>query len=230
MRQAESMTNQKPESGKDAPSRPTAFWQLMHLLCFLYFLPAYRFRAWGTSRLPMTGPTLLVSNHQSFLDPIVVGLPLARRRMGALARKTLWDNKAVGWLIDRLEAIPVDQENPSDLKAMRACLEVLSRGEALLIFPEGARTMTGQTQAFQIGTMLLIKRARPTIVPVGIDGAFDVWPRTRKLPRATGRIGVEFGEPISAETLLAMKPDAALNHLRETVESLRLGVADKMRR
>lgn len=216
------------EAKQNVVHRPTWFWQAMHLLCFTYFVPAYGYRCWGADRVPLTGPTLLVSNHQSFYDPIIVGLPMARRRFYALARKTLWDNGVVGGLIDRLGAIPVDQENPGDLKAMRACMELLSRGEAMLIFPEGARTTDGRTGQFQTGTHLLIKRAKPTVVPVAVDGAYDVWPRRRKLPRPTGRVGVMFGEPIAAESLIEMGASAALSRLSEQVESLRLEVAARL--
>lgn len=208
--------------------RPDLFWRVLHFFCFAYFLPCYRFRAWGVRRVPRSGPVLLVSNHQSYLDPIAIGLPLSRRRLFALARKTLWDTPWVGWLITRLHAIPVDQENPGDLKAMRACLDVLGRGEALLIYPEGARTLTGRTEPFQTGTMLLIKRAKPAVVPVAIDGAFQAWPRNRKAPRPTGRIGVMFGEPIPAEELLAMKPDDALRRLRDRVETMRQEVVHRL--
>jgi 1-acyl-sn-glycerol-3-phosphate acyltransferase len=154
-----------------------------------------------------------------------VGLPLARRRFYALARKTLWDQKAVGWLITQLGALPVDQENPGDLKAMRACIDVLKRDQMLLIYPEGARSLSGQVEAFQPGTMLLIKRARPTVVPVGIAGADGVWERGRKLPAATGRLGVSFGEPIPASTLLAMSAQDAVGMLRERV----VGLVDQTR-
>lgn len=211
-----------------ASQRPTWFWQVMHLICFVYFVPAYRFRAWGVKHVPMEGPVLLVSNHQSFFDPVINGLPLARRRFSALARKTLFKNRLFAWLIQGLNAIPVDQENPGDLKAMRQCVDVLKRGQMLLIYPEGARTLTGRTEPFQIGTMLLIKRAKPTVVPVAIEGAYLVWPRARHVPRPTGRIGVMYGEPIAAETLLAMKPDEALTLLQDRVETMRREVAARI--
>lgn len=223
------MSDGRPSgAAASSASRPTWFWRVMHFCCFVYFVPFYRFRAWGVRRVPLKGPTLLVSNHQSFLDPIVVGLPLSRRRFHALARKTLWDSRAVGWMITRLNAIPVDQENPGDLKAMRACLDLLKRDEALVIYPEGARTMTGEVQAFQTGTMLLIKRAKPMVVPVAIEGAFEAWPRVRKLPKPTGRIGIMYGDPIPAEELLAMKPDAALKRLRDEVEAMRQTVGERL--
>jgi 1-acyl-sn-glycerol-3-phosphate acyltransferase len=219
-----------PSDPRDrATQRPTWLWRLLHLLCFLYFVPAYRFRAWGVQHVPLTGATLLVANHQSFLDPIVGGLPLSRRRFVALARKTLWDSRCVGWLITRLNAIPVDQNGVDggggDLKAMRACLDVLGRGDALVIYPEGARTLTGEVQRFHTGSMLLVKRAKPTVVPVAIEGAFEAWPRLRRFPRPTGRIGVMFGEPIPAEELVKLKPDDALAQLRDRIEQMRQDIA-----
>lgn len=208
--------------------RPSAFWHFWHLLTFVWFLLCYRFRAYGVHNVPLTGPVLMVSNHQSFLDPIVIGLPLSRRRFFALARKTLWDHKWVGWLITGLNAIPVDQESGGDLKAMRTCIDVLKRGESLVIYPEGARTLTGQTQAFETGTMLLIKRARPTVVPIALEGPYAIWPRTKKLPRLSGRVAIRYGEPIPAEMLLAMPADQALQLLRDRVETMRVELAERL--
>ncbi|MEO0965148.1 MAG: lysophospholipid acyltransferase family protein [Planctomycetota bacterium] len=205
------------------------WWHFLHAICFLWFAPCYRFRAYHSNRIPMTGPVLFLANHQSFLDPIIVGLPSSHRQFYALARATLWNNRTVGRLISSLNAIPVDQE-ATDTKSMRACLDVLKQGHALLVYPEGSRTHDGTVQDFSPGVTLLIRRAKPTVVPVAIEGSFDAWPRTRKLPRATGRIAVMYGEPIPAEALLAHKPDAMLAELRETVEGMRQELAETLRR
>ncbi len=209
--------------------RPNLFWRFFHFLTFVWFLVCYRYRAFGVHHVPLTGPVLMVSNHQSFLDPILIGLPMSRRRFFALARKTLWDTRGFGWLISGLNAIPVDQESGTgDLKAMRNCIEILKRGEAMMIFPEGARTLSGKTEPFETGTMLLIKRAKPTVVPVALEGPFDIWPRTATAPKLTGRVAIGFGEPIAAETLLAMPAERALEMLRDKVEAMRLELAEKL--
>ena len=169
---------------------------------------------------------LLLANHQSFFDPVVVGMGM-RRPLYALARATLWDSPVVGWLISSLNAIPVDQE-ASDIAGLRRCVEVLKDGHTMLLFPEGERTLSGDTGPFAAGTMLLLRRAKPTVIPVAIDGAYEVFSRRMRRPRLTGRMGVMFGEPIASERLLAMKGDEALAMLRETVEAMRLEVRRRL--
>ena len=210
-----------------APIWRILWWHFLHLLCFLWFVPMYRFRAWGVRRIPAEGPLLIVSNHQSFFDPIIVGLGSHRRQFAAMARSTLFDHPVFAWLIRSLNAIPVVQ-GESDLKAIRQCVDVLKKNHALLIFPEGERCEDGVTHRFETGTMLLIKRAKPTILPVALDGAFDAYRRGQKRPKLRGRIGVLYGEPIPAQTLLAMKPEEALAYLQRTVEAMRHDLAERL--
>ena len=204
------------QSDYRVPTRRRLWWRLLHGMCYLLFLPLYRFRMRGVRNIPMEGPLLVVANHQSFYDPIIVGLGIHKRPFFAMARKTLWDTKWVAWLIDSLNAVPVDQE-ASDMKAMRKTLGVLQAGQALMLFPEGARTPDGEVHDFAPGMMLLIRRAKPRVLPVGLDGAYDVWPRGRKYPKWFGRIAVSYGEPIEAEALLEMETEEALEKLRAAV-------------
>lgn len=204
------------------------WWHFCHMLCVIWFYTCYRFRFYGARNIPHTGPVLFISNHQSMLDPIIVGLGASHRQFYAMARKTLWGSGALGWVMDSLNAIPVDQDNP-DASTMKKCIEVLKQNHALLIFPEGARTFTGKTEAFEPGMMLIIKRAKPTIIPVALQGAFRVWPRTSKWPMLFGRIGCIYGEPIDPDQLLQdRKPKEALAFLQDKVESLRLELASAM--
>ena len=205
-----------------------AWWHLLHALCYAWFAPLYQYRAWGIHHVPRTGPVLLVSNHQSFLDPIAVGLGAHHRQFYAMARTTLWDTRWLGWLIGSLNAVPVDQGG-SDVRAMRQCLGVLNQNHALLVFPEGARTMDGRTHPFQTGTMLLIKRARPIVVPVAIEGAYGIWRRGMRLPKLTGRVGVMYGSPIEPDELLSRTPREALDLLQARIEAMRKTIGRRMR-
>lgn len=212
------------------PGRPwwrIAWWHLLHFLCFGWFRFSYRFRAWGIHNIPTTGPVMLVANHQSFLDPIIVGLAAHHRQFYAMARSSLFDDPRFAWLIHSLNAVPVEQ-GAGDLKAMRACIDVLKKNHAMLIFPEGARSPDGTTQKFETGTMLLIKRSGATVVPVALDGAFDAWPRGQVAPKPFGRIGVVYGQPIAAQTLTRMDSEQAMKLLRDRVESMRLELAKQL--
>lgn len=214
------------------PGHPIArilWWHACHALCVVWFAVCYRFRFFGQHHIPRTGPVLFVANHQSMLDPIIVGIGSSHRQFYAMARKTLWNNKLLGHMMNTLNAIPVDQDKP-DASTMKRCIDILKQNHALLIFPEGARTLTGQTEPFEPGLMLIIKRAKPTIIPVALEGAYDAWPRTKKLPKPFGRIACQYGKPIPAEEVLAMKPKDGLEHLRQTVESLRVKLAEQMKR
>jgi len=201
-------------------------WQMVYLAMYAIFSWAFRYRAWGINNVPRSGPVLFVANHQSFLDPPLIGLGSRARPFHSMARATLWANRFFGAAITVLNAIPIDQE-ATDLKAMRRCMDVIKEGHALLIFPEGSRSGDGHVADFAPGTMVLIRRTRPMVVPVAIEGAFACWPRTRKLPRM-GRIGVSFGEPIPAGQLLASDATEALARLRDEVEMLRQQVAHRL--
>lgn len=212
-----------------APLWRILWWHVLHYLCFVSIVTLYRYRAWGVTRIPASGPLLIISNHQSYLDPALIGLASHKRQFHAMARSTLFRNRFFAWLIRSLNAVPVER-GESDLAAMRRCIDVLAQGHALLVFPEGTRTLDGATRKFATGTMLLIKRARPTVLPVAIDGAFDAWPKGWPAPKLHGRIGVMFGEPIEADRLIEMGAPAALAHLRDTIEAMRLDIALRRRK
>ena len=121
-----------------APIYRIIWWHFCHALCCIWIWPCYRYRSWGTENIPAEGPVLFVSNHQSYLDPILVGLSGYRRQFYAMARSSLFRFRLFAWLIRSLNAIPIDR-GTSDVAAMKKCIEVLSDNQALLIFPEGTR-------------------------------------------------------------------------------------------
>ncbi len=170
--------------------------------------------------IPKDGPVLFVSNHQSYWDPLLIGVGSRPRPFISLARKTLFRNRYFGWLIRTLRAIPVDQESASDLVAVRNCIDVLHGGDALLVFAEGSRTYNGHVSEFANGVAVLMKRAKPTIVPVAIEGAFDVWPRMNKKPKVFGKIGISFGKPRSAEDVLNQPTRQAMESLRQEIQQM----------
>ena len=154
----------------------------------------FRIRAWGVERVPRRGGALLASNHQSFLDPTVVGTPLPRRAY-YMARRTLFDVPGLGRLIRAVNAFPVERGGVNR-RAMRTAIELMSRGEGLVVFPEGTRTPDGEVKRFTSGFALLAARAGVPIVPVAIHGAYEAWPRHQRLPRPSP-VHVAYGEPLA---------------------------------
>jgi len=175
-------------------SLPNRIWyQTLKAGCQLAAVLAYRVRHSGMENIPAEGGVLVVSNHQSFLDPPLVGMG-SPRRMNYLARETLFRFGPFRWLIRSLDAIAIDREGLG-LSGMKEALRRLKRGEMVLIFPEGTRTPDGEIAPFLPGFTALAVRSRAAILPVAIEGACDAWPRGWKLPRL-GRIRVHYGQPI----------------------------------
>ena len=159
----------------------------------LLAVAVYRVRYSGRQNIPADGGVLVVSNHQSHFDPPLVGIGCPRP-MNYLARDTLFRFAPFRWLIGSVDAIPIDREGIG-LGGIKESLRRLKRGEMVLIFPEGTRTRDGQIAPFRPGFTALAVRSGAAILPVAIEGAFQVWPRWRKFP-GPGTIRVHFGEPI----------------------------------
>lgn len=217
---------------KRQPGRPLwriAVWQFMQQLAKFLLMVLYRAKSWGRENIPAEGPLLYVANHQSFYDPILLGIGSSKRHFFSLGRSTLYDKKWSAFMGNITNSIPVEQ-GAGDVKAMKKCIEVLKDDQALMLFPEGARTLTGEVEKFETGAMLIIKRAKPQVVPVALEGGYTIWPRNQKRPNLRGRMGVMYGEPIAAETLLAMPPEEAMEMLRQNVVEMREQVAAKISR
>jgi 1-acyl-sn-glycerol-3-phosphate acyltransferase len=141
----------------------------------------FRLRMTGANAVPKTGPFLLIANHQSFLDPPMLGQTCYRRRLHYLAMSGLFKFAPFRWWIKALGAIPIERTGNAG-PGLRASLKVLQAGEGLVIFPEGSRSPNGEIQPFKRGVMLLLRKAKVPVVVAGISGAFDAWPIFKKLP------------------------------------------------
>jgi 1-acyl-sn-glycerol-3-phosphate acyltransferase len=180
-------------------SLPNRLWQaFLKFAARLTAVTAFQFRCSGRERVPATGGGLVLSNHQSNLDPILIGLA-CDRRLNYVARQTLFRFAPLRWLINSLDAIPIDRDG-SGLGGLKETLKRLKRGEMVLLFPEGTRTPNGEVQAMKPGFCAIARRAAVPLVPVALDGAYDSWPRQRKLPRLAV-IHVCYGAPILPEEI-----------------------------
>jgi len=180
----------------------------------IIFLLAFRFRCLGRQHLPEDGGALICANHQSFLDPVLVGTT-CDRRLNYIARKTLFRFGAFARLISFWDAIPIDQEG-SGLGGIKESLKRLRRGELVLIFPEGSRTEDGEVAEFKPGFCSLARRGRVPVVPLAFDGAFDAWPRWRPFP-VPAPICICIGEPLSCELIKSLTDEELVAEVRQRV-------------
>lgn len=185
----------------------------------------YRLRVEGRRHVPRTGPLLIICNHQSFLDPLAVGVSLLPRHISYLARKTLFKHPWFGRLLTSYRCVPIDQEGIGK-EGLKTILEQLRQGHAVLVFPEGERCPDGRMHPFKPGISLLVKRVQAPILPVGVAGAYDAWPRWRKLPHVAPwplmnlpGIAVSIGRPLGPAPYAAMERDALLAALFDQVKA-----------
>jgi 1-acyl-sn-glycerol-3-phosphate acyltransferase len=189
------------------------------------FTLGFSLRTQGHQHVPRRGPVLFLANHESFLDPLAVGLAV-RRQTRYLARKTLFRNRTFGAFLRSVGCVPVDQEGVAK-EGLKVSLELLQAGQALLVFPEGGRTFTGEMAPFKPGVLLLMKKASVPIVPVGVAGAYEAYPRGQLLPHlaplfwpATGNsLAVSVGEPLPPERFVGMQREEILKLLFDQVKA-----------
>lgn len=182
----------------------------------------------GFEKVPRQGPVIFVSNHQSYYDPILNGLAVNNRQFTAIAGQHLARFKPFAWLMKSYGAVFVSA-SAGDKGPLRAALSELEAGRCVLIYPEGSRSFDGLITPFQRGMLLLLRKSKATVVPMAIAGAYDVWPRTRTLPKLTGRIALLCGEPRSTEDVLRDGPEAAVQSIRQELDALRLEARDMIR-
>ncbi len=172
------------------------WYAFLQFLCRLLITVLFGYRSHGQQHLPIAGGGLVLSSHQSFLDPVLIGVPTLRP-LNYLARETLFRVAPLRWLIQSLSGIPIDREGLG-MAGLKETLRRLKRGQIVVIFPEGTRTPNGDLQPLKPGFAALARRAGVPLLPVAIVGAFECWPRTQPWP-GRGQVRVYYGPPIRPE-------------------------------
>lgn len=202
-------------------------FRLAHAIAHLFFRLFFRLKVYGAGRICSKGG-LLIANHCSFYDPPILSVACPEE-VHFLAKESLFRVPLLGWIIKILNAHPVSR-SASDIHVLRQMVELLASGKKVIIFPEGRRALNGKLQPFERGFSFLAQKAKCTIFPAYIDGAFEAWPMGKKWPRLFGKITCVFGTPIEweefenfpkreAEQLLSEKCFQKISDLRSWLEN-----------
>ena len=170
-----------------------------------------RARVEGLEHLPSEGPVVLAANHLSLLDIPLIAMS-TRRHVSFVARSSLARSRPMAFLLQQCGAVLVERGAP-DRRALTEMIDHLGAGDALAVFPEGTRSTDGHIGPFLAGALVAARRARAPIVPIGIQGTFEVWPRGARLPRPR-RVSLRFGPSIGS------REPQALERLRRAVSEL----------
>lgn len=197
-----------------SPLRRNWVWWISQIIVGIFFGVWLRFRAYGVERLPASGGALLLANHSSFIDPLLIGLPL-KRPISYLARDTLFPIPFVGWMLRHTYVMPLNRQGGSSA-AIRETLRRMEQGFLVGLFPEGTRSVDGQLGPFRPGFAALVRRTDLPIIPVGIAGA------NRALGRGSiflkpCRVCVVFGKPLTPTEAAALRERGREDELVETV-------------
>lgn len=191
-------------------------WVLVHTF--------YRVRLVNVERIPTEGPAVLICNHVSYVDAIVI-MAESPRPIRFVMDHQIFRNPFFGWVFRHTKAIPIApaHEDPARLAAAYdACAAALADGDLVCIFPEGKLTKTGDMNPFRHGVTEILRRSPVPVVPMALRGLWgSVFSRqsasgqpgpTRR--GLTNRLTLAVGEPIAPD-------EVTLERLQETVAGLR---------
>ena len=195
------------------------WWRLSQGLARFGANSFWKFRVFGLENLPRTGGVLLASKHQSVLDPVLVAMVLPRE-MHFMARRTLFRNPVFRAIIAGYNAFAIERDT-ADVKGVNSAIARLEAGNILLVFPEGTRTGNGSIAPMK-SVGVIAERAAVPIVPVLIQGAYEVWPKGRLIPHL-GMISLVFGKPLDSKKTTGEGIRDAVVGLKGELSGCRIG-------
>lgn len=199
---------------------PSPLWKLAQCFCRIFTTCCFKLRVFGLKHVPREGGVLLVANHQSYLDPVLVGVRLARP-LSYIAKSELFENRHAARLLRWLNGFPIRQ-GTVDVGAVRETINRLRSGRALAMFPEGSRTNDGEMLPIERGVSLVVRRAKVPVIPVAIVGSYKAWPMSRQMFRP-GNIRLWYGPPMDLSHLSEQEILSAIEKtLREMLTTLRV--------
>ncbi len=199
-------------------------YRVLRLILSLVAYVALRPQVSGLHNVPRRGPVILASNHLAFIDSILIPL-VVPRHVTFIAKAEYFTGKGIKgrvsrWFFTTMGNIPVDREDPrAGQRSLEDALEVLHRGGAFGIYPEGTRSRDGKLHEGRTGVAWLALTGQAPVVPVALVGTDKVQPVGRRFPRPYRGVTIQFGTPIdpSHQITSGMKPAQARRELTDQV-------------
>jgi len=180
------------------PSRLNdSFWYLISRLTQVISLDRFDLRVSGLEKLPKNGPCIISSNHQSYLDPLILASVIPAEqfyRLFAVGTSEIFGKGLMRRLARSLKTVVVDPD-ANLVPAMRAGAFGLRHGLSLILYPEGERSIDGTPRIFKKGAAILSIHMQVPIVPVAIEGFYEVWPRNKPF-QGFKPLKIKLGNPI----------------------------------
>ena len=174
----------------------TPFYGFFHYLAGVIHGMWFRGEVVGTENFPAEGSFLIAANHTSHLDPPLVGSQIAKQ-MRFFARKSLWDNRLIGWWLSQVETIAVERDS-GDVGAIKRVLQALKEDRAIVLFPEGTRSPNGKLQKPKAGVGLMACKTGVPVVPCRVFDSFEACGKGQLIPKFGTPVSIVFGQPLAA--------------------------------
>ncbi|MGP8197938.1 MAG: lysophospholipid acyltransferase family protein [Limisphaerales bacterium] len=182
-----------------------------------YFSIYHRYRVFNVERVPLQGPVILASNHASYIDPPLVGTGV-RRQINYLARDSIFRVPILASILRSWDVVPVDRDGGTG-RGLKAILDRLERGGAIILFPEGTRSRHGELNPARSGIGLAVIKSAAPVVPVRAFGTFQAFGAQLLVPRPR-RLAVKYGRPLLFEALRAEAQNCSKPRLKEIYQQV----------
>ncbi len=182
-----------------------------------FFATYFRWRVIDAKNVPLTGGVILAANHESYLDPPLVGAGL-KRDINYLARESLFRFPVVGTILHSWNSVPVDRDG-GGAKGLKIILGRLLGGAGIILFPEGTRSYDGKLQPARSGIGLVVAKSQAPVVPVRVFGTYEAWGRNQKFPHPK-KVTVRYGVPMMFEKLRAEAKECSKDRLKEIYQEI----------
>src|ERR1035441_1268707 len=171
-----------------------------------YFSVFHRWRTFNAERVPLQGPVILASNHASYIDPAVGGAGV-RRQINYLARDSIFRVPVLASILHSWEVVPVDRDGGTG-RGLKAILDRLACGGAIILFPEGTRSRHGELNPARSGVGLAVIKSTAPVVPARVFGTYAAFGAQMLVPRPRP-LAVKYGRPMLFEAAPERAPETS---------------------